>query len=94
MPTELLLLLIPAIAYWRRDSVLIQIIPTVTASRPEAAPRRAAGLGPDRQEPGHGIVVTMPLPTFGTDDLLVWRLGRTGSGMRRIRTGVGATVGS
>ncbi|MFF5037484.1 hypothetical protein [Nocardia salmonicida] len=23
----------------------------------------------------------MPLPTFGTDDLLMWRLGRTGSGI-------------
>ncbi|MFF5037485.1 hypothetical protein [Nocardia salmonicida] len=49
MPTELLLLLIPAIAYWRRDSVLIRIIPTVTASlHPDPKRRRDALRALDR----------------------------------------------
>ncbi|MGS2811052.1 hypothetical protein [Nocardia sp. MW-W600-9] len=39
MPTEFLLLLIPAIACWRRDSVLIRIIPILTASL-HADPKR------------------------------------------------------
>ncbi|MGF0320622.1 hypothetical protein [Nocardia fluminea] len=49
MPTELLLLLIPAITCWRRESVLIQLIPTLTASlHPDPKRRRDALRALDR----------------------------------------------
>ncbi|MEV6060861.1 hypothetical protein AB0L62_12745 [Nocardia asteroides] len=55
MPTELLLLLIPTIACWRRDSV-IRIIPTVTASlHPDPKRRRDALRALDRIGKSRGM---------------------------------------